>query len=69
MSRAESSDDGFDLSNSEPDTYEAQNELPPDTSGKACRYCGKAGHEHEKERVYPDDGPAGAYHYRYLCPQ
>lgn len=33
-----------------------------------CNQCGVPAHEHEKERVYPDDGPAGSYHYKYICP-
>lgn len=32
----------------------------------ACS-CGTPYHEHGKERVYPDDGPAGSYHYRFRC--
>ena len=33
-----------------------------------CEYCGEAGHAHDRERVYPDDGPAGSWHYKYRCP-
>ena len=32
-----------------------------------CKECGVPLHEHDKERRYPDDGPAGSYHYRYRC--
>lgn len=30
--------------------------------------CGVPYHSHDKERVYPDDGPSGSYHYNYICP-
>lgn len=33
-----------------------------------CCYCGLDLHEHDRERVYPDDGPDGTYHYVYRCP-
>lgn len=33
-----------------------------------CRNCGRTAQEHEKERVFPDDGPAGSWHWRYNCP-
>lgn len=33
-----------------------------------CSWCEVPLHEHDKKRVYPDDGPAGSYHYKYLCP-
>lgn len=35
--------------------------------------CGNCGHgrcHHKRERVYPEDGPAGSYHYEYTdCPE
>lgn len=34
----------------------------------ACVNCGAYGVEHEKEKVFPDDGPAGSWHWRYNCP-
>jgi len=34
---------------------------------RACRFCDKPLHTHDKERVYPDKGPAGSWHYRYVC--
>lgn len=34
-----------------------------------CTNCGNVGHEHDKVRVYDGEGPAGTYHYRYLCPE
>lgn len=37
-------------------------------TGTHCSECGHAGHMHDKERVYPDDGPAGSWHWRYVCP-
>jgi len=37
--------------------------------GIKCENCGEFGHEHEKKRVYPDDGPSGSYHYEYHCPE
>lgn len=33
-----------------------------------CKECGLQLHEHNKERVYPNDGPAGSYRYEYICP-
>lgn len=33
-----------------------------------CRFCGEHLHDHDRERVYPADGPAGHYQYRYTCP-
>lgn len=32
-----------------------------------CKYCGKPLHEHDKERVYPEKGPTGSYHWKYEC--
>ena len=37
------------------------------TGGASCEHCKKPAHEHDKERVYPDDGPVGSYHYRLYC--
>ena len=37
------------------------------TDGPFCA-CGTPYHKHDKERVYPDDGPTGSYHYEYICP-
>lgn len=31
-----------------------------------CKHCGKAGHAHDKERVYHD---GGLYSYNYFCPE
>lgn len=39
-----------------------------DVAGSQCANCGHVGHEHDKERVYDDDGPTGSYHYEYTCP-
>lgn len=39
------------------------------TGGRTCDHCGLPAHEHDKERVYPDKGPAGSYHYEYVCPE
>lgn len=36
-------------------------------SAEPCPDCGEPFHEHDKERVYPDDGPAGSWHYTYIC--
>jgi hypothetical protein len=33
-----------------------------------CPDCGLHLHEHDKERVYNDDGPVESYHYEYQCP-
>ena len=33
-----------------------------------CQHCGEIGAAHDRRRVYPDDGPAGTYHYEYHCP-
>lgn len=34
-----------------------------------CRTCGKPHADHDRRRVYPDDGPPGSYHYEYFnCP-
>lgn len=33
-----------------------------------CRECDERPHEHEKRRVFPDDGPTGSYHHEYWCP-
>jgi len=40
----------------------------PEDLASVCVHCGHVGHEHERERVYPDDGPAGSYHYEHRCP-
>lgn len=34
-----------------------------------CTGCDRPLCDHERERVYPDDGrgPAGSYHYEYFC--
>lgn len=32
-----------------------------------CSGCGKPLWMHDRERVYPDDGPAGSYHYHLVC--
>lgn len=34
----------------------------------SCTNCDAKWHQHDKERVYPDDGPSGSYHYKYHCP-
>lgn len=34
-----------------------------------CDRCDAPLHQHERERVYPDDGPTGSWHYTYTgCP-
>lgn len=33
-----------------------------------CEICGEKSHDHDKRRVYDDDGPAGSYHVEYWCP-
>lgn len=33
-----------------------------------CVNCGELGCDHEKRKVFPDDGPAGSWHHEYLCP-
>jgi hypothetical protein len=33
-----------------------------------CDNCGRPAFAHQKRRFYPDDGPAGSYHYHYFCP-
>lgn len=43
--------------------------LGPYTPGIDCVHCGLPGFEHEKERVYPESGPTGSYHYQYRCPK
>jgi hypothetical protein len=35
--------------------------------GQGCPDCGYPLHAHDRDRVYPDDGPAGSYHYTYDC--
>lgn len=37
-------------------------------SSSGCDDCGHPLHDHDKERVYPDNGPAGSFHYEYICP-
>lgn len=44
-----------------PDHRTSSNQFP-------CRNCGTLGSNHDREKVFPDSGPAGTYHYRYLCP-
>lgn len=34
---------------------------------QGCSDCGYPLWAHERNRVYPDDGPAGSYHYEYDC--
>lgn len=46
------------------DTYDH-----PEDPASFCRNCGHVGHKHDKERVYPDDGPAGTYHIQLTCPE
>jgi len=41
---------------------------PDDGVGAECENCKHSSHAHDKGRVYPDDGPAGTYHYVYVCP-
>jgi len=48
-------------------TYSATNDLGS-KQGKPCYHCGEPGYEHDRERVYPDDGPPGTYHYWLHCP-
>lgn len=33
-----------------------------------CEHCGLKAHEHDKERVFPEDGPPGSWHWEYYCP-
>lgn len=33
-----------------------------------CVKCKLPAHEHQRVKVYPDDGPAGTYHYELHCP-
>ena len=33
-----------------------------------CESCDQPLCDHDRERVYPDDGPSGSYHYEYFCP-
>lgn len=33
-----------------------------------CERCDRPLCDHDRERVYPDDGPTGSYHYEYFCP-
>jgi len=40
-----------------------------EVSSSGCDECGLPYHEHEKERVCDDDGPAGSYYYDYICPE
>jgi len=37
------------------------------TKGVGCPECGEKFSEHDKERVYPDDGPTGSWHWDYQC--
>lgn len=32
-----------------------------------CKGCGDPLWMHDRERVYPDDGPPGSYHYKLVC--
>lgn len=32
-----------------------------------CAECGQPLCNHNRVRNYPDDGPAGTYHYEYEC--
>lgn len=50
------------------DRYIVEKSFGETRGGWPCHNCGKPGFKHEKERVYPDDGPAGSYHYEYYCP-
>jgi uncharacterized membrane protein len=48
---------------------EDDDDTAPSGPGLGCPHCSAPLHEHEKTRVYPDDGPAGTYHYEYhSCP-
>ena len=33
-----------------------------------CVRCNKPLHAHDRERVYPEKGPSGSFHYKYICP-
>lgn len=35
---------------------------------RTCTHCGHHGHEHDRVRVVPEDGPPGSYHYKLYCP-
>lgn len=33
-----------------------------------CERCDQPLCDHDRERVYPADGPPGSFHYEYFCP-
>lgn len=51
-----------DPNKSYPDSVSSSNHRP-------CANCRHAGHVHDRTKVYPDDGPAGSYHYELRCPE
>jgi len=53
---------GVSAPNSGIDTADFDRE---NVAGSRCEHCGHVGHEHDKERVYTENG----YHYKYRCPE
>lgn len=37
-------------------------------AGGKCTGCGRTPGEHEKEKVFHDDGPASSWSHNYICP-
>lgn len=37
------------------------------SSADHCTRCGDPLCEHDRERVFPEDGPPGSSHYEYYC--
>lgn len=34
-----------------------------------CASCNRPLWQHDRVRTYPEDGPAGSYHYELRCPE
>lgn len=54
-----------------PDPTEGRLEIGDDTGRDhptQCRFCKGQVAQHDRVRVYPDDGPPGSWHYQYRCP-
>lgn len=41
--------------------------IHPEGKGSNCPRCGCAWAWHDQEKVFPDDGPTGTWHYKYIC--